>query len=168
MNTEKLSELVSKVTSWAEDRNLVEGSTILDQKMKLIQELGELSDSICKGKDATDDIGDNIVVLIIMCAQASIDAVNSIEVAHKQQAFMSKYECDRSTKAGADVYLRRLAKICAFRPTFHEISAAIRGLLALCRSMNLDPVECLEHSYNEIKDRKGRMIDGVFVKEQDL
>lgn len=28
--------------------------------------------------------------------------------------------------------------------------------------------ECIEVAYDEIKDRKGRMIDGVFVKESDL
>ena len=28
--------------------------------------------------------------------------------------------------------------------------------------------ETLEMAYNEIKDRKGKMIDGVFVKEADL
>lgn len=27
---------------------------------------------------------------------------------------------------------------------------------------------CLQSAYNDIKDRKGRMINGVFVKEQDL
>jgi hypothetical protein len=27
---------------------------------------------------------------------------------------------------------------------------------------------CIEMAYDEIKDRKGRMIDGVFVKEADL
>jgi NTP pyrophosphatase (non-canonical NTP hydrolase) len=34
--------------------------------MKLIQEAGELSDNICKGKDIADDIGDMMVVLINM------------------------------------------------------------------------------------------------------
>lgn len=28
--------------------------------------------------------------------------------------------------------------------------------------------ECLESAYNEIKDRKGKLINGVFVKEIDL
>lgn len=28
--------------------------------------------------------------------------------------------------------------------------------------------ECLEQAYNDIKDRKGRMINGTFVKESDL
>lgn len=27
---------------------------------------------------------------------------------------------------------------------------------------------CIEAAYDEIKDRKGRMIDGVFVKESDI
>lgn len=28
--------------------------------------------------------------------------------------------------------------------------------------------ECIDIAYDEIKDRKGRMVDGVFVKESDL
>src|SRR5690625_6738426 len=28
--------------------------------------------------------------------------------------------------------------------------------------------ECIEIAYDEIKDRRGKMIDGVFVKEADL
>lgn len=27
---------------------------------------------------------------------------------------------------------------------------------------------CFRQAYNEIKDRRGRMIDGIFVKEQDF
>jgi hypothetical protein len=28
--------------------------------------------------------------------------------------------------------------------------------------------ECLSVAYNDIKDRKGMMVDGVFIKESDL
>lgn len=28
--------------------------------------------------------------------------------------------------------------------------------------------ECIELAYDEIKDRRGKMIDGIFVKEDDL
>lgn len=28
--------------------------------------------------------------------------------------------------------------------------------------------ECIEQAWDEIKDRKGRMVDGVFLKEADL
>ena len=52
------------IGQWHKDRNLIDGSTDKDQYMKLIQEAGELSDSICKNKDIRDDIGDMMVVLV--------------------------------------------------------------------------------------------------------
>ena len=98
-----MEELVNKIAQWHHDRNLIDGSTDKDQYMKLIQEAGELSDNICKGRDISDDIGDMMVVLI---------------------------------------------------------NIATRN--------NLSITECLDAAYNDIKDRKGRMVDGVFVKEADL
>ena len=98
-----MENLVELIEQWHHDRNLIEGSTDKDQYLKLIQEAGELSDSICKGKDIRDDIGDMMVVLINIMARK-----------------------------------------------------------------NLSMEECLQVAYDDIKDRKGRMIDGVFVKESDL
>lgn len=98
-----MEDLVEKIAQWHRDRNLIDGSTDKDQYMKLIQEAGELSDNICKGRDISDDIGDMMVVLI---------------------------------------------------------NIATRN--------NLTITQCLEAAYNDIKDRRGRMIDGVFVKESDL
>tara|TARA_Y100000114_G_C11762908_1_gene330934 strand:- start:5413 stop:5784 length:372 start_codon:yes stop_codon:yes gene_type:complete len=94
---------VEKITGWHRDRNLIHGSTDKDQFCKLMQEAGELSDSICKGKDLSDDIGDMLVVLI--------------NIAERN---------------------------------------------------NLSIKDCLEKAWNDIKDRKGKMVDGVFVKEADL
>jgi len=94
---------VEMITQWHHDRNLIEGSTDKDQFCKLMQEAGELSDSICKGKDVSDDIGDMIVVLI--------------NIAERNGLSISK---------------------------------------------------CLAKAWDDIKDRKGRMINGVFVKEADL
>ena len=96
LNYEKL------IGQWHRDRNLIDGSSDKDQYMKLIQEAGELSDSLCKGKDIKDDIGDMMVVLI-------------------------------------NIMVRN----------------------------NLTMDECLSVAYNDIKDRKGKMVDGVFVKEGD-
>lgn len=38
-------------------------------------------------------------------------------------------------------------------------------LAVMCAQLNLDIDECREIAWNEIKDRKGKMVDGVFVKE---
>lgn len=101
--SDRLVELVNNIVKWHYDRNLIEGSTDKDQTLKLLQELGELSDSVCKGRDIRDDIGDMMVVML-----------NIIE----------------------------------------------RNKVTL--------VDCLEKAYNDIKDRKGKMVNGVFIKEQDL
>ena len=98
-----LADLVGKVVRWHRDRNLIKGSTDKDQYCKLMQEAGELSDSICKGKDVSDDIGDMMVVLI---------------------------------------------------------NIAERNGLSLS--------QCLERAWDDIKHRKGRMVNGVFIKESDL
>ena len=98
-----LSYFIDNVVQWHHDRNLIDGSTDKDQTLKLLQELGELSDSVCKGKDIKDDIGDMLVVML------NITTRNGISLS-----------------------------------------------------------ECLARAWDDIKDRKGKMIDGIFVKEADL
>lgn len=41
-------------------------------------------------------------------------------------------------------------------------------LTILSMQLNLDIQYCVQKAYNEIADRKGRMVNGVFVKEEDL
>ena len=38
----------------------------------------------------------------------------------------------------------------------------------LSLQLGLDIEDCVQKAYNEIKERKGKMINGVFVKESDL
>ena len=41
-------------------------------------------------------------------------------------------------------------------------------LIILSRALDVDLLDCLRGAYNVIKDRKGKTINGVFVKESDL
>lgn len=41
-------------------------------------------------------------------------------------------------------------------------------MVILAMQEGLDLTECVETAYNEIKDRKGKMIDGIYIKEADL
>lgn len=41
-------------------------------------------------------------------------------------------------------------------------------LIILSRDLDVDLLDCLRGAYNVIKDRKGKTINGVFVKESDL
>lgn len=94
--------MISKIIQWHYDRNLITGSTDKDQVLKLLQELGELSDSVCKGNDVRDDLGDMLVVMINIMERNGVSMV-----------------------------------------------------------------DCLEQAWGDIKDRKGKMVDGIFVKECD-
>lgn len=38
-------------------------------------------------------------------------------------------------------------------------------LMMLCHKVDVDFVECLASAYDVIKDRRGRVIDGLFVKD---
>lgn len=96
-----MREVIENIEQWHYDRNLINGATDKDQVLKLIQELGELSDNVCKGNDIRDDLGDMMVVMI---------------------------------------------------------NIMVRNQITM--------EECLEVAYNDIKDRKGRMVDGIFVKEE--
>ena len=39
-------------------------------------------------------------------------------------------------------------------------------LIILSKQLGFTPSECLEAAWNEIKDRTGKTVDGVFVKEE--
>ena len=92
----------ARVKAWAEERNLIDGSTPERQLVKLQEEMDELTEAIEQGdvEGAVDAIGDTAVVLRIIAAQLEV-------------------------------------------PWY----------------------ACLESAWIEIKDRKGKMVDGLFVKE---
>ena len=48
------------------------------------------------------------------------------------------------------------------------IGDTVVTLICIAEQLGLDFNECLNYAYNEIKDRKGKMVNGIFVKEQDL
>ena len=98
-----MQNIVNQIIQWHKDRNLIEGSTDKDQVLKLAQELGELSDNVCKNNHPmliADDLGDMMVVML-------------------------------------NIMYR------------NELTIDL----------------CLQKAYDSIKDRKGKMIDGIFVKE---
>lgn len=49
-----------------------------------------------------------------------------------------------------------------------EMGDIIVTLVVLCEDLGIDPMECLEMAYDKIKDRKGKTMDGVFIKAEDL
>ena len=49
-----------------------------------------------------------------------------------------------------------------------EMGDVFVTLIILCEQIGIDPEECLELAYDKIKNRKGKTLHGMFVKEEDL
>lgn len=58
--------------------------------------------------------------------------------------------------------------ICKGNDISDDIGDMIVVLINIAERNNLTIEECLQQAWDDIKDRKGKMIDGVFVKEDDL
>jgi len=51
------------------------------------------------------------------------------------------------------------------QPVIDDIGDIIVVLINIAERNGLTLWECMYHAYNDIKYRKGKMVDGVFVKE---
>ncbi len=52
------------------------------------------------------------------------------------------------------------------QPIVDDVGDIIVVLINLCERNGLTLKECMAHAYNDIKDRRGQMVDGLFVKEK--
>ena len=156
-----MQDLILKVEQWAADRNLIAGCQPIDQAMKLFSEAGELADNIGKGRCVKDDIGDVAVVLTIITKQlsktlADVDAPQWAEGDNKtlmlklQNSLTDFVEC--ATFGGFSYGLcRRILNI----------------LNAIARNHKTTLEECVQIAYDDIKNRRGILMNGVFIKESD-
>lgn len=164
-------EFLSCVSKWAVDRNLVEGSSVSQQMYKLVEEMGEHAAAIArkKQKEAADGVGDAAVVLTVMstqvCLGGKIVAPEAIPflnvVAGLGNIAADILQIVEDQQAGRPVDPGDL------RVTLGSVLTSLHDYAD--QHPQLPPAsECLATAWNEIKDRKGQMVDGVFVKEQDV
>ena len=193
-----LQQLIKNIEQWAEDRNLIEGSTPQKQFIKLMEEFGELCSGVAKNKPNVikDSIGDCFVVMVILAKQNHIDSVLE-KISDLDSSFEKISDLDSS--------FEKISDLNSFQHVFElgveeiivetVVSLGMLGMLAselmgqnlemptkvdaifgwpylslklISRKYNLMLTDCVQAAWDEIKDRKGRMIDGVFVKEGDL
>lgn len=171
---ESMSEYYQRlVRQWAVDRNLIEGSTPEAQCIKLIEEYGELARGIARKDEALikDSIGDTLVVCIILAAQLGSDSFSIDKLIFERTALdvpdvSEKIVVRGATELGAISYFINV--------TNRDIDRCIGNIYALCDTLaeiaylhKWSLVDCLMAAYNEIKDRKGRCVDGIFIREGD-
>lgn len=157
-----MNELIAKIEQWAHDRNIIKGSRPIDQAMKLFSEFGELADNVGKGRDCRDDIGDVFVVLTIISKQLG-GSIIDFEMPYLSEISNIKDEI-AWLGYGLTSEMVTDSETGEFSPDF---GCEVARLELIANYFNYTLEECVQIAYNDIKDRKGIMSNGVFIKESD-
>ena len=159
---------IDKVKQWFIDRDLENGGRLDKQSLKLSEEFGELCAGYLKKNEklTKDSIGDCAVVIVGLALLVKEDV---------QEIFDDSIMI---LKEDVPDYFKDLNKhISSFQRfyTWEEtsmskmyLSFSIDSLKSISNALGYSFDECFELAYQEIKDRKGRWIDGSFVREEDL
>lgn len=139
-----LEELKPMIIEWAKAKDLIKPENADKQRLKLIEECGELAGAILKNDIAKqkDGIGDIFVVLTILESQMGI--------------LFDWSKKDLIVGVGMV-----MIDIMQYPPL------KCNELYNIARNLNHDITECANLAWNEIKDRKGKTVSGTFIKESE-
>ncbi|OFQ66142.1 MazG-like family protein [Streptococcus sp. HMSC078D09] len=167
MDIDKIEELTELTRQWFIDRDITKGD-IFKQTLKLFEELGELCAGYAKQKEqlTKDSIGDCAVVVVGLALLIKED-VHSIFEESDNIRRKDAMECFKLLNANISEF--QLSQDLASKEMCrHNLVRAVAYLKSISKAFDYEFVDCFEIAYNEIKDRKGKWIDGTFVKEEDL
>jgi NTP pyrophosphatase (non-canonical NTP hydrolase) len=161
----------TNVIGWSEQRGIYDydnGSTPQAQLFKFAEELGETYGAILKNKEADikDGIGDMRVVQINVEELIKRNGLLQMELSNVDET-MLKLLAD--VGYAATLILQSHANKTEHEPKLTEVVGSIDAdIVELAAQLNYDGDECLANAFDVIKDRKGKMMNRVFVKEDDL
>lgn len=156
---------ITLIEEWAHARNLINGSDAKAQFFKLVSELGEWAGAVIIGDrdEVIDGIGDAFVVSTIMARQLGTTVMEILEIGG-----VSGFK--PFSDLAILVVLGNLGDALAKGQTEKSqmyLGALVFSLLKASSRHGLDINNCLSRAYNDIKDRKGVMYNGVFIKSTD-
>ncbi|TDL40559.1 phosphoribosyl-ATP diphosphatase [Macrococcoides bohemicum] len=167
----RLLELIGLIEQWSKDRKLHTADPKKQMK-KLGEETGELYGGLSKGNHEViiDSIGDSFVVLVVLSTQKNI---NIKEIVKTLESYSNHLDIDVDDVTLALMHKSGMLANAVRHGTpeytlMMHIQWTMESLLDVADALDVDITECVEFAYNQIKDRKGEMRDGVFVKQEDL
>lgn len=143
--------------------------------LKLMEEFGELCGGIARNNPEMikDAIGDCFVVLVILSKQLDFGFLYKLDIGSIVSKFNARVfghisDTERTLKAASDLGVPCTEMGSNLMPGASFFREFLINLILIALSNQLDFKDCIQHAYDQIKDRKGKMVDGVFVKEEDL
>ena len=163
--------LVPLIHQWAKERGIFDNLTPFDELLKTHEEVGELIKA-CYDDDRLaiqDAIGDVMVTLINYCYFKKIDFVKVYEQIQYDDSEDINIYCALTVNDIIALFLRDIL-YSSHKPLkvtiFRTVSHILRNLQNITINDNTTLEECLNIAYNEIKNRKGKIINGKFIKDE--
>lgn len=117
---------------------------------QMLNSFGKNEQSVGSAKETSEDLNDT------EDEEESMDGKNMIALTNSIKRWVKIRGIDRTHPQAQ------------FIKVVEEVGDVYVTLVALCATLGLEIDECVYHAYKEIENRKGEMIDGVFIKEEDL
>ena len=165
-----IQELVPLIQEWAKEREIYKKITRFNQLIKTQEEVGELIKA-CYDNDKTaiqDAIGDVMVTLINYCYFIELDVIKHIKQAVELSVtgyYTISYAMHAHNALGRliSLYVWNEGKKIS-EPSGLRVFSILHYLNGIAHLEGTTLEECLDLAYNEIKDRKGKVINRKFIK----
>lgn len=168
-----IKELIEKIINWAKDRNLDEVGTVKAQSIKTAEEIAELIKAISKDNIdlIKDSIGDVFVTLVIgdmLDMQLNLFEQYYQEIKRNAKTHLTEDKKEEIDCLAIDCLAKEITNVLRNGYNDELIFYGLANLIVIADIYNLNFIDCIESAYNEIKDRKGKTVNGQFIKEEDL
>lgn len=166
----KLETYNDLVVDWADKRQILSGSTPAQQFIKLMEEYGELASGVSKSNEQVikDSIGDCLVVLIILHKMLGFDGSAFKNLPANHYEFKENGVIHVAEELGRIGYIINRPELNWNAYLEKHIQETIHALQDVAIKHQTTLLHCIDLAWNEIKDRRGIMQDGVFIKTTDL
>ena len=181
------------ILDWAKDKGILDNSTAAKQITKTIEEVKETkrafdmlqedSSNKLAAEELVDGVGDVLVTLVILTKlidrefpycdyRIPVELESLLEDAFCLEDSAAAFRDAAITLDELESQIQRIQRVLNYGGALHDfalntlLSAAVHNLYQFCLDMDLDILECGMVAYRVISKRTGKMVNGIFVKDQ--
>lgn len=161
-----MENLIQSVINWAEERNIIKGSSIEKETLKLMGTFGRLSDFINNKNICLHGIGDAVIQLMILCRMRDCFINESLDLT-------KKITDDRivDPQISLIMVMKHMGELAEHLYHHRNIKPDMGYLLvyltAFADGLGYSVKECTEMAFGLIKNEKFIIFNGDRLEESD-
>lgn len=161
-----MENLISRIIAWAEERNIIHGSDLEKETLKLVYKCGKLSRFVDNQEDCKDAIGQCMLQMVILSRMRNLTLDECLK--HTKTIKDERVSDPNFSSLLVFKTIGELAEnVCEKKNYKTEIGYLLIYLTALTNSLDISIKDCTEKAFKELQEFKGIMFDGKFLEESD-